>query len=226
VNTNEELLRGILEHPFDDARRLVYADWCDENGEPLRAAFIRWGFQKHCGRFPGLRYRQWGFPWWQGQSHWSRSWRQSPCINLGKNRALDPWQHGQHCFITKGWVTGIYLPLEAFVQHAQDIFRSQPVVYANLLDREPWGNDDVGWRWWPDPDDLTYRHNHNAPGLLVDLTGVQRFATRQEAKDVLGVACVDYGRSLAGLGKLDRPKADRPKSGGRSLGEWALPGRQ
>lgn len=33
---------GILEHPADVLRRLVYADWLDENGEPERATFIRW----------------------------------------------------------------------------------------------------------------------------------------------------------------------------------------
>ncbi len=35
------LLRSILAAPDDDAPRLVYADWLDENGEPERAEFIR-----------------------------------------------------------------------------------------------------------------------------------------------------------------------------------------
>jgi uncharacterized protein (TIGR02996 family) len=34
-------LRAILENPDDDAPRLIYADWLDENGEPERAEFIR-----------------------------------------------------------------------------------------------------------------------------------------------------------------------------------------
>jgi uncharacterized protein (TIGR02996 family) len=35
------LLRAIVEDPADDAVRLVYADWLEENGEPDRGEFIR-----------------------------------------------------------------------------------------------------------------------------------------------------------------------------------------
>jgi uncharacterized protein (TIGR02996 family) len=35
------LLRAIIDDPDDDAPRLIYADWLDENGDPARAAFIR-----------------------------------------------------------------------------------------------------------------------------------------------------------------------------------------
>ncbi len=38
---NDALLRSILENPADDAPRLVYADWLDDHGEPVRAEFIR-----------------------------------------------------------------------------------------------------------------------------------------------------------------------------------------
>src|SRR4051812_17905575 len=37
----DALLRAVLAAPDDDAPRLVYADWCDEHGDPDRAAFIR-----------------------------------------------------------------------------------------------------------------------------------------------------------------------------------------
>ena len=37
----EPFLQAICEHPADDAPRLVYADWLEENGDPERAAFIR-----------------------------------------------------------------------------------------------------------------------------------------------------------------------------------------
>jgi uncharacterized protein (TIGR02996 family) len=37
----DALLRAILDAPEDDAPRLVYADWLDEQGESARAAFIR-----------------------------------------------------------------------------------------------------------------------------------------------------------------------------------------
>jgi uncharacterized protein (TIGR02996 family) len=37
----DPFLRAIVEDPDDDAVRLIYADWLEENGQPERAEFIR-----------------------------------------------------------------------------------------------------------------------------------------------------------------------------------------
>src|SRR5262245_44417826 len=39
--TENAFLRAILDNPDDDAPRLIYADWLDENGDADRAEFIR-----------------------------------------------------------------------------------------------------------------------------------------------------------------------------------------
>jgi uncharacterized protein (TIGR02996 family) len=41
VTAAEGFLRAINEEPDEDAHRLVYADWLDDNGQPERAEFIR-----------------------------------------------------------------------------------------------------------------------------------------------------------------------------------------
>lgn len=41
MTDGDALLRAILDEPADDAPRLVYADWLEENGQPERAEFIR-----------------------------------------------------------------------------------------------------------------------------------------------------------------------------------------
>jgi uncharacterized protein (TIGR02996 family) len=41
MTDEDALLRAIVASPEDDAPRLVYADWCEENGDPDRAEFIR-----------------------------------------------------------------------------------------------------------------------------------------------------------------------------------------
>jgi uncharacterized protein (TIGR02996 family) len=41
TTTTAGLLRAILEHPEDDALRMVYADWLDDHDQPERAEFIR-----------------------------------------------------------------------------------------------------------------------------------------------------------------------------------------
>jgi uncharacterized protein (TIGR02996 family) len=38
---DEAFLRDIVESPEDDAPRLIYADWLEDNGQPERAEFIR-----------------------------------------------------------------------------------------------------------------------------------------------------------------------------------------
>jgi uncharacterized protein (TIGR02996 family) len=35
-------LRGVAEDPDDDAPRLIFADWLEENGRADKAAFVRW----------------------------------------------------------------------------------------------------------------------------------------------------------------------------------------
>lgn len=41
MNDEPALLRAVLERPDDDTPRLVYADYCEEHGDPERGEFIR-----------------------------------------------------------------------------------------------------------------------------------------------------------------------------------------
>lgn len=41
MNDHDALLNAVLENPDDDLPRLVFADWCEENGQEQRAAMIR-----------------------------------------------------------------------------------------------------------------------------------------------------------------------------------------
>jgi uncharacterized protein (TIGR02996 family) len=41
TSTERNLLAAVLAEPDDDTPRLIFADWCEDNGEPGRAAFIR-----------------------------------------------------------------------------------------------------------------------------------------------------------------------------------------
>src|SRR6187397_2695662 len=40
-DTRQALLDAIRDQPFDDAPRLIYADWIEEHGDPERGKFIR-----------------------------------------------------------------------------------------------------------------------------------------------------------------------------------------
>jgi uncharacterized protein (TIGR02996 family) len=39
------LLAAVIANPADDTPRLVFADWCEENGEEPRAEYIRWSIR-------------------------------------------------------------------------------------------------------------------------------------------------------------------------------------
>ncbi len=41
TDMRESFLADIVEHPGDDAPRLIYADWLEDHGDPQRAEFIR-----------------------------------------------------------------------------------------------------------------------------------------------------------------------------------------
>ena len=41
MDYNQAPIGGVLANPESDVPRLIYADWCEENGDTDRAAFIR-----------------------------------------------------------------------------------------------------------------------------------------------------------------------------------------
>jgi uncharacterized protein (TIGR02996 family) len=47
MNDYQALLRHLLDHPKDRVARLVFADWLEENGQPMRAEFVRISVAKH-----------------------------------------------------------------------------------------------------------------------------------------------------------------------------------
>jgi uncharacterized protein (TIGR02996 family) len=61
--SHDAFLQAIIETPDDDAPRLVYADWLEDNGDPLRAQFIR----RDCLVPPGIDEEEPAY-----HEHWAR----------------------------------------------------------------------------------------------------------------------------------------------------------
>jgi uncharacterized protein (TIGR02996 family) len=55
MSSEEAFLRDIIEHPADDAPRLVYADWLEDHGQAERAEFIRLQVELAEGQVPPRR---------------------------------------------------------------------------------------------------------------------------------------------------------------------------
>jgi len=71
----EALLRAVASAPDDDLPRLVFADWCDDNGDPDRAVFIRAQveFARHWRDGEGLNdlaRQQFREAWAEHQTRW------------------------------------------------------------------------------------------------------------------------------------------------------------
>lgn len=52
TSDGDALFRAICEQPWEDTPRLIYADWLEEHGDPLRAEFIRVQIEQVCENTP------------------------------------------------------------------------------------------------------------------------------------------------------------------------------
>jgi uncharacterized protein (TIGR02996 family) len=118
--------------------------------------------------------------------------------------------------VRRGFVDSLSLPLRSFTAHAAAIFREHPVRSVRLTDRNPvptpvfeCGHADDMTPVYARRDDPPYRwlfSTRNAVGhpesLLTD------FPTEDAARQALSVACVNFGRRLAGLPELPERLAE------------------
>jgi uncharacterized protein (TIGR02996 family) len=197
MTTHDDLLRAILREPDDDDLRLVYADWLEEYGDPVRAEFIRvqirmfgvwpadiapacWKVvdgHMDCGCvFCALRRceRELLEPTkgaWLGFTDSLPGWWccgwQGPC----GYRLYHPDERTKFCEVqfTRGFVSSIELTTADFLAHAAAIFAAQPVTAVRLSDREPYVSEvHVGDYWWF-RDRVPGSPLHNLPVELFEL---------------------------------------------------------
>jgi uncharacterized protein (TIGR02996 family) len=121
--THEEaFLEAIREQPDDDTPRLIYADWLEEYGQPERAEFIRVQCEKE--RVP------------EGSPRWfDLSIREEELRAAYEHEWLGPFggiieQHEFH----RGCLDSVFLEAQAFLEHAEGLFRLGPLRQVSLED--------------------------------------------------------------------------------------------
>lgn len=213
ASTRSQLLRAVLEEPFEDTVRLVYADELEECGQTGRAAYIRW----HLGqRTPG------GIPFDIGPS---LEWH-DPIPKHTRRERVDrvEYLNGDGLVMSliyaRGFVDEVCLPAAAFLEHAAALFRQHPITRVVLTGVTPWhqyfngakptlatyavgGRFDDSQSVIPEVLDpfvcelVTDIHTHRV------VSGVWwTFKNDAHTLDILSRACVNYGRSLVGLRPL------------------------
>ncbi len=144
MTDQQSLLQAILENPNDTARRLVYADWLEENDHNRLAVFIReqceaFFASEHLpsresrlapwcrarGRFHDPREFREGEPDWEV---WSRIWEKQ-----------DEWcqvlsRFGEEFLFRRGFVEYGSFPAENLVDNAEKIFSLAPFLYMTIAD--------------------------------------------------------------------------------------------
>ncbi len=116
MTPNESFLQAICENPDDDAPRLVYADWLDEQGRGEAAEFIRAQIEitrvtRGSRRFANLRRRalkllaEHGRAWLQEVPKWARN----------------------RCEFRRGFVAHVACTALQFIRHGELLLRSAPV---------------------------------------------------------------------------------------------------
>src|SRR5215211_3608080 len=118
MSNRDALFQAILAAPDDDAPRLVYADWLDENGDPDRAEFIR--VQCRQARLP---FYDPGYPHLVRRAdellvRYRRAWR-IPDLNARQE-------------FRRGFVETLALEPDVFFARAADLFARAPIRWVGF----------------------------------------------------------------------------------------------
>jgi uncharacterized protein (TIGR02996 family) len=133
MNQGKALFQAILDEPDDDALRLVYADWLEENGQPERAEFIR--VQILLSKIGNDK-----------RSRARLETQQAELLTEHKEEWLAPLMpfaftdmSDDPCEFRRGFVECMDLEGEAFVEQAADILLLTPLRIGRFPDQEEYG---------------------------------------------------------------------------------------
>ncbi len=168
MTTADAFLADIVAHPDDDAPRLIYADYLDDQGQPERAEFIRvqcalarwpcecddvervYHDECRCKEKAELQRREQGLNAYL--SEWSAALPGVLCGG-GPNLVVKYGADGRGIdyHFRRGFVERVSCPCAAWLEHGQAVVRQQPVQRVELSDRRPHvmeleGGDVVAWR--------------------------------------------------------------------------------
>ncbi len=170
ISDEQAMLRTVLEYPFDDTVRLIFADWLEENGQHVKAECLR---------------------------------EQIGCPSI--DRSIHHIEYMTAIYRTRSrneLITGLPHRIELntadFLTHAKAIFSRWPIVEVGLRD---YYRAEIAYLDRPVIFGRHYPNWHRLPDFIKRIP--TRFETGRHAVEHISRACVDYGRSLAGLRPID-----------------------
>ncbi len=122
----DAFLRDIIAHPDDDAPRLIFADWLEEQGDPssiARAEFIRVQCALAAGPIPQERRDELLRREKQILNDWDAEWVRPI------RRIVENWE------FHRGFIHYVGMAADKFLSHAGRLFRCAPVQHLRLWPR-------------------------------------------------------------------------------------------
>lgn len=211
------LLLAIREDPDDDAPRLIYADWLDDNGQPLRGEFIRAqiaNFRRGVKHGDGLNRELEilnEFPAFLGIGCDDMS-------NYGWNGTGETdieYNSGAEATYSRGFIDAARCSLSWWERHGEIVAAVHPVGGVRLINKSPskfqrsvadggdwaWGWMNPELRWSEHGKDLLDREEAIPHKIAVFLTGGSfnglryEYPTKLQAEEDLSEACLRWARS-------------------------------
>lgn len=142
MTTREALIADIIAHPDDDLRRLVFADWLEENGEQERAEVILLMIKgrKTKGGFIDTRTRHFKklqkliaglHPGSFRVIGTNKSWGHPPAV------CVDLFRPTTRLTYTRGLIFRADCQLATWMRIGPAVVRSHPVTRVDVTDRKP-----------------------------------------------------------------------------------------
>jgi uncharacterized protein (TIGR02996 family) len=111
----DDLQQAIIEHPHDDARRLMFADWLEQHGDPERAEFIR--VQIELAKLPSLEKRR---PVLEARQSELLAKNEDEWVRPIRDRVLSWLFH-------RGFVGEVTVTAEAYRKHTFELVHLAPI---------------------------------------------------------------------------------------------------
>jgi uncharacterized protein (TIGR02996 family) len=135
VSDEAALLEAVRTNPEDLTLRLIYADWCEEQGDEARARFIRLQLLEEpdsAAEAAELLYRH--RPRWDGERH--RLLERGPlrgCVRARRG-PVHRWEY------RRGFIEALTVHPRTFLEHGEELLRLGPLREVRLVGSHiPWG---------------------------------------------------------------------------------------
>lgn len=148
-----ELYKAILAEPLKDDVRLIYADWLEDNGDPVRAEFIRIQLELHHAK-ECLHDSQ-----VQGSSigcGYCRMKLRQDLLLIDGDR-LVRWISNFPAFSSfsmpifrRGFLDEVRAPIDVLEKHLPAIVKLHPITKVMPTDRSPGGGPGIRFFWHDD----------------------------------------------------------------------------